>query len=335
MRVLEHFWYRVRPGHVVLYPLSLGFGAAVALRRALYRAGWLSSERLPAPVVVVGNIAVGGTGKTPLVLWLCEFLQRHGHRPGIITRGYGGSERLQRVRPDSDPAQAGDEPLLLARRSGLPVFAARDRVAAARALLAADPACSVIISDDGLQHYRMQRDLELAVVDGERRFGNGWLLPAGPLREPVRRLDEVSAIVINGSDTDLPNLRTPQFRMRVTGRSFRNLLRPTVQAVGSDWEAKTLHAVAGIGNPERFFDTLKTLGLTFRAHPFPDHFRYTADDLAFAGEDALLMTEKDAVKCAGFARDNWWFLPVEADVDPGFGDLILAQLRAANGRQAA
>jgi len=335
MHVLEHFWYRVRPSHIVLYPLSLVFRAAVALRRALYRAGWLHSERLPVPLVVVGNIDVGGTGKTPLVLWLCEFLQRHGERPGIVTRGYGGSERLQRVQPDSDPAQTGDEPVLLAKRSGLPVFASRDRVAAARALLAAEPACSVIVSDDGLQHYRMQRDVEVAVVDGERRFGNGWLLPAGPLREPVRRLDEVSAIVVNGSDTFLPSRRTPQFRMRVTGRSFRNLLRPTVYAVESEWKAEALHAVAGIGNPERFFTTLKTRGLTFRAHPFPDHFRFTADDLAFVGADTLLMTEKDAVKCAAFARDDWWFLPVEADVDPGFGDLILAQLKAAHGRQAA
>jgi len=335
MRVLEHFWYGVRPSHIVLYPLSIAFRATVALRRALYRAGWLHSVRLPVPLIVVGNIGVGGTGKTPLVLWLCEFLRRHGERPGIVTRGYGGSERLQHVQPDSDPAQAGDEPVLLARRSGLPVFVARDRVAAARALLAAEPACSVIISDDGLQHYRMQRDVEVAVVDGERRFGNGWLLPAGPLREPVRRLDEVTAIVINGADARLPDRRAPQFGMRLRGSSFRNLLRPTLDAVESDWKANTLHAVAGIGNPERFFATLRTRGLTFRAHPFPDHFRFTADDLAFAGEDTLLMTEKDAVKCAAFARDHWWFLPVEADVDPGFGDLILAQLRRAHGRQAA
>jgi len=335
MRVLEHFWYRIRPGHLVLYPLSLAFGATVALRRSLYRAGWWHSERLPVPVVVIGNVTVGGTGKTPLLLWVCEFLQQYGHRPGIVTRGYGGTERLQHVRPDSDPAQAGDEPVLLARRSGLPVFAARDRVAAARALLAACPACSVIVSDDGLQHYRMRRDLEIAVVDGERRFGNGWLLPAGPLREPVRRLDEVSAIVINGPDHALPGMRAPQFRMHLAGHSFQNLADPAVQAAASDLKARTLHAVAGIGNPARFFATLQTLGLTFRPHPFPDHFRYRADDLAFAGEDTLLMTEKDAVKCAAFGRDTWWYLPVEAVVDSALGDLILAQLRTANGRKAA
>jgi len=332
MSVLEHFWYRRRPAHLLLYPLSLTFGALAAARRALYRIGLLQGEQLSVPLIVVGNITAGGTGKTPLVLWLCEFLQESGHRPGIVTRGYGGSETLQEVGVDGDPAQTGDEPLLLARRSGLPVFAARDRVAAARALLAAYPDRSVIVSDDGLQHYRMRRDIEIVVIDGERGLGNGWLLPAGPLREPPSRLERVDAIVINAGDDDA---RLPGFRMRLTGRRFQNLLNPAVHLLASELEDRPLHAVAGIGNPARFFATLHALGLRFRPHPFPDHFRYRADDLAFAGEETLLMTEKDAVKCTAFARENWWSLPVEAEVDAGFGAAILAKLRGIHGRKAA
>lgn len=333
--MIEQFWYRVRPSHLVLYPLSLIFAAIGAARRAMYRTGWRRTEHLPVPVVVVGNIAVGGTGKTPLVLWLSEFLQERGHRPGIVTRGYGGSERLQEVRPDSDPMLTGDEAALLARRSGLPVFAGRDRVPAARALLAVHPECTVIVSDDGLQHYRMHRDVEIAVVDGERGFGNGWLLPAGPLREPVRRLDSVDAVVVNQGSPGSLDARLSGFRMQLAGRNFHNLLNPAVHAFASDLKDRPLHAVAGIGNPKRFFDTLQALGLTFRAHPFPDHFRYRPADLAFVGDETLLMTEKDAVKCTAFARDNWWFLPVEAEVDAGLGELILAKLRSVHGHKAA
>ena len=185
MRVLEHFWYRVRPGHLILYPLSLIFGTVAAVRRTLYRLGWLHSEHLRVPLIVVGNISVGGTGKTPLVIWLADLLRQQGYRPGIVTRGYGGTERLQEVRSDSNPRVAGDEAVLLARRSDVPVFAGRKRFEAARALIAAHPCCDVIISDDGLQHYALGRAIEIVVVDGERAFGNGWLLPAGPLREPV------------------------------------------------------------------------------------------------------------------------------------------------------
>lgn len=333
MRVLEHFWYRVRPAHVVLFPLSLLYGAVVAVRRALFRRGWLRSERLPVPVIVVGNISVGGTGKTPLVVWLADLLQEAGFHPGIVTRGYGGTQRLQEVRPDSDPAAAGDEPVLLARRSDVPVFAGRKRAEAARALLNAYPCCDVIISDDGLQHYALARDIETVVVDGERKFGNGWLLPAGPLREPVRRLTSVDAIVVNGGE--LAQTRAPQYRMGLKGESFRNLLNPGVVASPGDLRGKTLHAIAGIGNPRRFFAWLQQLGLQFRAHPFPDHFAFGADDLLFAGGDTVLMTEKDAVKCGAFARENWWYLPIEAEVDPALGNLILAKLRSLNGRQAA
>ena len=334
VRVLEHFWYRIHPAHLVLFPLSLLFGAAVAMRRWLYRAGGLHCERMPVPVIVVGNITVGGTGKTPSVLWLVDCLQEHGYRPGIVTRGYGGSENLQEVRCDSNPARSGDEPVLLAKRAGVPVFAGRDRARAALALLAAHPGRDVLVSDDGLQHYGLARDVEIAVVDGERRFGNGRLLPAGPLREPVRRLASVDAVLVLG-DGELPAVHAPQFLAKLSGESFHNLLNPDFRVAAPHLRDKTLHAVAGIGNPQRFFAQLQRMGLTFRAHPFPDHFRFSAEDFAFAGDDVVVMTEKDAVKCSAFARENWWYLPVEAEIDPALGNLILAKLRSLHGRQAA
>jgi tetraacyldisaccharide 4'-kinase len=339
-RLLEYFWYRVRPGHLILYPLSMVFGALAASRRALYRAGWLRSRHMPVPVVVVGNITVGGTGKTPLVLWLTDRLQERGRRPGIVTRGYGGVQRVREVTPDSDPAVAGDEPVLLARRSGVPVFAGRRRPEAAHALLAAHPDRDVIVTDDGLQHYALARDVEIAVVDAERGFGNGWLLPAGPLREPIARLRSVDAIVVNG-EREAVAAGVPQFSMRLDGESFHNLLNPAFRKTPAELKGLPAHAIAGIGNPHRFFTRLQRMGLTFSAHPFPDHFPFEAGDLGFAGEKAVLMTEKDAVKCAAFARENWWFLPVEAEVDRALGELVLAKLeshaklRATNGRQAA
>jgi tetraacyldisaccharide 4'-kinase len=321
--IADQFWYRIRPAHLILYPLSALFRAGVAVRRLLYRTGALRAERLPVPVIVVGNITVGGTGKTPLVLWLAQRLLDGGHRPGIITRGYGGTEQLQEVTPCSDPAQAGDEALLLARRALCPVFAARDRAAAGRALLAAYPACDVLLSDDGLQHYRLARDFEIAVVDGERGLGNGLMLPAGPLREPRARLARVDAVVFNGTArADLPR----GFEMRLEGSRFASLRNPEVARSADAFAGQKLQALAGIGNPQRFFDALRGLGLTFSAHPFPDHYAYSREDLDFPAADAVLMTEKDAVKCAAFAQDNWWYLPVDSRVDPRLAELILARL---------
>ena len=334
MRLLEYFWYRIRPLHLVLLPLSLLFGLVAGARRTAYRLGWRKSERMPVPVIVVGNITVGGTGKTPVVLWLVQALSAAGYHPGIVTRGYGGSEKLQEILADTDPNDSGDEPLLLARRAGLPVFAGRARSLAARALLNAHPQCDVLVSDDGLQHYALARDLEIAVVDGERRFGNGWLLPAGPLREPVSRLRTVTAVVVNGKD-ELTDVAAPRYHMRVTGEIFRNVLDPQREATAAELKDRPLHAVAAIGNPQRFFSHLEDLSLSFRRHPFPDHFAFSADDLAFAGEDTVVMTEKDAVKCAAFAKASWWCLPVQAEVDPALGQMILAKLRSLHGRQAA
>jgi tetraacyldisaccharide 4'-kinase len=278
------------------------------------------------PVVIVGNITAGGAGKTPLCLWLVEELRRRGRRPGIVSRGYGGAvgNSVREVLADASAQQVGDEPLLLRRRADCPVFIGRDRTAAARALLAAYPDCDVIVSDDGLQHYRMARDVEIAVLDC-RLLGNGWLLPAGPLRESPARLQAVDAVVLNG----IPNVdlaMAASFRMQLQGDVFHRLddLRQTCQAGALN--GLRLHACAGIGAPQRFFDQLAGLGLKFTAHTFPDHHRYVAADLVFANCDALLMTEKDAIKCAGMSQCPVWVLPVTASVEPGLVELILEKI---------
>lgn len=334
MRAIEHFWYRLRPAHLILYPLALLFGAVVALRRHAWRAGWLRSVRLPVPVVVVGNISVGGTGKTPLVLWLVHWLRAQGMQPGIISRGYGAGGDIRRVRPGDDPAATGDEPLLLAARSGCPVWIGRRRPEAALALLQAHPEVDVLVSDDGLQHYALARDAEIAVVDGERRFGNGLLLPAGPLREPRARLACVDAVVLNGGGR-LEALDVPQFTMRLTGGTLVNLRDPARRADPAVFAQRTVFAVAGIGNPGRFFDHLRALGLRIRPQPFPDHHRFSVDDFAAFGEEVVVMTQKDAVKCTGFARDDFWYLPVDAQVDDELGRRILDSLKTRHGHQAS
>ncbi len=333
---LQRQWFRLTPWHVVLLPLSILFGLAASLRRVLYRVGLLRAIRLPVPVIVVGNISVGGTGKTPLVLWLADFLRQQGYHPGIVSRGYGGgTEGAVAVDALSDPAVVGDEPLLLARKSACPVWVGRDRVAAGNALLCAHPECDVLLSDDGLQHYRLGRDMEIVVVDGERKFGNGLLLPAGPLREGVSRLGAADAVVVNGGSLKAAMLLRNEFEMSLEGEVFRNLRHPELFAGAADFGGKKLHAVAGIGNPQRFFAHLRRLGLGFEEHAFPDHCVFRPQDLDYHDADALLMTEKDAVKCAGFAAEHYWVLAVEAILPPAFGQTILQKLRNIDGRQAA
>ena len=333
---LPRLWYqrRVAPVLWLLLPLSWLFRLLVALRQRLYRCGWLPSFRLPVAVIVVGNLTVGGSGKTPLVLWLAARLQEHGWRPGIISRGYGGKaeEDVLDVTNDSSAELVGDEPLLLARRSGVPVVVGRNRVAAGNALLHAHPECNVLISDDGLQHYRLKRSAELVVFDG-RRVGNGQLLPAGPLREPVSRLAGVTAVIWNGvgaaEGEAAPGV--PDFSMRLVADGFHSLNNRGRTCRVDDLRGKALHAIAGIGDPARFFAQLTALGLEFVAHPFPDHHAYRQEDFAFANSGVLLMTEKDAVKCAGLALPEAWVLPVEARVDEApdgraLMDLILEKL---------
>jgi tetraacyldisaccharide 4'-kinase len=320
----ERHWYRLSPLSVALAPLSLGFRLAVGLRRAAFAAGILKSHRLPVPVVVVGNLVVGGTGKTPLVLWLVAALRDRGLRPGIVSRGYRGANHPARsVPPDGDAAQFGDEPVLLAERSGAPVWIGRDRVAAARGLLAAHPDCNVVVCDDGLQHYALARDVEIAVED-ERGHGNGLLLPAGPLREAASRA--VDAVVVNGPP------RAGAFEMRLVPAGLRRVCGDGQEVPIAALRGKRLHAVAGIGNPRRFFATLGALGLAFVPHAFPDHHAWTARDLDFPDCDLVLMTEKDAVKCRAFGRDDLVALRVEARVDPRLADLLSARV---HGPQAA
>ncbi|HRF72744.1 MAG TPA: tetraacyldisaccharide 4'-kinase [Accumulibacter sp.] len=339
---LPQRWYERRLAAVLwpLLPLSLLFGVLVWLRRWLYRCGVLRSYRLPVPVVVVGNLTVGGSGKTPLVLWLVRCLREHGWQPGIISRGYGGSdESVRAVVAGSASAEVGDEPLLLARRSGAPVYVGRDRAAAGQALLAAHPECDVIVSDDGLQHYRLQRSVELAVFDG-RGTGNGWLLPAGPLREPLPRLAGVTAVVWNGRPERSPLGAAgdlPQFDMQLIGQRFVACSGESRSCDADSLRGRPLHAIAGIGDPSRFFRQLRDLGLAFEAHPFPDHHPYDTADLAFADNAVLLMTEKDAVKCAAIASGEAWVLPVEAVIGtpPGRAALFETILEKLHGRTPA
>ena len=322
-RWLQQQWYRSGPAQLALLPLSWLFGFLVSMRRLAYRMGLLRSYKLPVPVIVVGNISIGGTGKTPFVLWLAENLQRLGYRPGIISRGYGGkTHEVQAVNMDSGPALVGDEPVLLARRSSCPVWVGRDRVATAHALLAAHPQCDIIISDDGLQHYRLRRDIEIVMVDGERRFGNGHLLPAGPLREDQRRLHAVDAVVINGGGSDAAG-----YIMRLEADALHNLLDSTKTLQPAELAGQSICAIAGIGNPSRFFRQLRTLGLQFEQRRFPDHHAFQPADLQSLQADVILMTEKDAVKCAAFARANWWYLPVNAVVDSELLKHIMQKLR--------
>jgi tetraacyldisaccharide 4'-kinase len=326
---LQWHWYRITPLHLLLLPLSLLFHLIITTRRLLFRCGILSSIKLPVPVIIVGNITVGGTGKTPLTLWLAEQLIADGWHPGIISRGFGGSgSKPQQVMDSSDPAAVGDEPVLMAQRMLCPVWVGRDRPAAASALLLAHPECDVILSDDGLQHYRLQRDVEIVVVDGLRRFGNGFLLPAGPLREATSRLRGVDAVVINGG-TGAPGgsvAAQGEFWMQLEGMHFYNLLNPEITATAADFQGQSVHAIAGIGHPERFFMHLNKLGLAPQTHSFPDHHQYTAADLAYNDAYALLMTEKDAVKCIAFADERYWVLRVEAQVDSALSQLILKKI---------
>jgi tetraacyldisaccharide 4'-kinase len=326
---MERHWYRLTPVSLLLLPLSWLYCAIVGLRRGLYRLGWLSSKKIPVPVIVVGNITVGGTGKTPLVIWLANFLRARGFRPGVITRGYRGRNRHwpMVVLPDTPAVQAGDEAVLLARLSGCPVVAGPDRVADAEALLAQN--CNLIVSDDGLQHYRLARDVEIAVIDGERRFGNGLCLPAGPLREPPARLRSVTLRMTHGDP------QTGELGMYLETGDFRNLADPHLRQPFTSFHGP-VRAVAGIGHPERFFASLRRLGLTIETHAFPDHHEFAPDDLAFGDGRAVLMTEKDAVKCEPFAQPHFWALAANARPDPRLGEALLQRLKElTDGQETA
>ena len=305
-------WQSIGLAHVVLMPLSWLFGAVSAARRWLYQHQYLRSYRLSVPVVVVGNISVGGTGKTPLVIYLVEQLKQLGYTPGVISRGYGG-KNVGEVTANSHASEFGDEPVLIAKRSTCPVWVNPNRIEAGRALLQAHPECNVIISDDGMQHYRLQRSVEIAMVDSEHSFGNECLLPAGPLREKIARLQTVDVIVDSSQALHFKDDLPPVFSMQLKGDLFQRL-DDSQQQPASYFANKNIVALAGIGNPQRFFKHLTDLGLQFEQVIFADHHAFAMQDLAPYMDRTILMTEKDAVKCKVFGLVDAWYLPVTAQI---------------------
>ncbi len=333
-RWLERHWYSATAPRA-LRLLEAPYRAVVALRRRRYAAGTTGVVRFETPVIVVGNLTVGGTGKTPLVIALARALDARGLRCGVVTRGYGSAVRVPTVvnAGTARPDRHGDEPSLIARQTGVPVAICPDRVAAARALIALG--VEVIVSDDGLQHYRLGRSLEIAVVDGARGFGNGRLLPAGPLREPLERLAEVDWLVVNGPASARCTAqlarwarRRDRLEMRLVALDAMRLGDPSTTRPLAQFAGQPVHAVAAIGHPARFFATLRAAGLEVIEHPFPDHHAFRAIDLAFDTPGEILMTAKDAVKCQAIPGLHAWAVPIEARFDHGGWETLLAQIEA-------
>lgn len=317
---LEARWYGGVHPPLWLRGLSRLYGW---LARRRQRRGQHAAECLPVPVLVVGNISVGGTGKTPVVIALVAALRDAGFTPGVISRGYGGSERGPALlAADADPRRFGDEPVLIGLRSAAPVAIGRDRPAAARLLLARHPQVDVLVSDDGLQHYRLHRDIEIVVVDARRRFGNGLLLPAGPLREPLTRLAGVDAVLFNGEAE--PGECSFSLDAGEAAALDGAGGRPLTAFAG-----QRVHAVAGIGHPARFFQTLRDAGIEPVEHVFADHHHYQSAELAFDEPLPVLMTEKDAVKCRGFAQADWYAVPVATTLPDEVVERILERVRVA------
>lgn len=335
---LAEAWYRNSGFLQLLRPFSWLYALLTGFRRMAYRLAWLKSTRFPVPVIVVGNITVGGTGKTPLTLYLVRLLQGEGFRPAVVSRGYGGkADYPLRVTSATRPEASGDEPLLICRETGVPVVVDPNRPQAVDYLLAHN-LCDIVISDDGLQHYALGRDLELVVVDGKRLFGNGMQLPAGPLREPLTRLKRADAVIVNGSAHEMASLKgvipdpVPRFRFTLASAGLMpvGVASPESPPASPD----TVHAVAGIGNPERFFTTLENSGFRVIRHPFPDHHRFVPSDLAFDDGLPVVMTSKDAVKCRDFAGAQVWQLPVTARPDQEFVEFMQAFLGRCREKNA-
>lgn len=316
---LVRAWYAGHAGLVALWPLERLYRSVVQRKRRQFLSGKLGSYRAPVPVIIVGNITVGGTGKTPLILWLIEYCRARGLRVGVVSRGYGGEppERPWRVNKEDDPAIAGDEPLLLVQRSGVPMAIDPQRPRAIQLLLEQEP-LDLILSDDGLQHYQLQRDLELVLIDESRGLGNGRCLPAGPLREPAGRLGEVDAVLFNGAVAD----KQQGYAMQLRPTALVHVASGERVPLEHFPQGQLMHAVAGIGNPQRFFHTLRELGWQPQEHPYADHARFVAADLQFGDNLPVLMTEKDAVKCRTIAPDNAWYLQVDAQPSAAFVDWL-------------
>jgi len=326
MKRLDNYWNSHNAVSIALWPISLVFSLLAWVRRCAYRVGLLRQCKLPVPVIVVGNISVGGTGKTPLVIWLVEYLISLGYKPGIVARGYGAQigKTPRQVNPESSAEEVGDEPLLITRRTGCPMVVAPNRVAAARMLLEKND-CDVIVSDDGMQHYALGRDIEIAVVDGQRRFGNGCCLPAGPLREPLSRLASVDLVIANGiSEINEHSMQT------IIGKAV-NLGNPELAHNLEEFAGEEVHALAGIGYPQRFFQLLKDHGLQLIEWDFPDHHRFVKADITPDDDLLVFMTEKDAVKCRHFAQPRHWYLPIDVSVDDAFSNRLAELLRGLKG----
>lgn len=305
-------WYGKRRWSFWLLPLTGLFILLTAIRRYILLR-W-QQKNLATPVVVVGNISVGGTGKTPLLITLVKWLQAQGYTPGVVSRGYGGTATNypHLLTGESTAVQAGDEPLTIYQQTGCAVCVSPDRLAAARLL--EDQGCDVLLSDDGLQHYRLGRDIEIAVIDGQRGLGNGWRLPVGPLREPVSRLSGVDWVVVNSPAPQFELVDYPSLYfipMQIQARSLVNLVTGETHKITS-LSTQPVNAVAGIGNPQRFINTLRDAGINSHLHAFPDHHAYSASDLEFDNVWPVVMTEKDAVKCKAFAQSNWYYLSIDA-----------------------
>lgn len=323
MKAFANLYYKKSILPWLLLPLSWIYGLVIKIRRYLYQKQIIKSYRMSVPVIVVGNITLGGTGKTPLTIALVELLKAQGFKPGVISRGYGSKMQNfpYQVSVDSSAIEAGDEPLLIHLRTAVPVIIDPNRPRAAEFLLK-QHSCDVIISDDGLQHYALQRDIEIAVVDAERQFGNEFLFPAGPLRESQSRLADVDFVVSNGVSENnsfhVMTLLPGKIHCVKTQKCLEEL---------SFFADKNLIAMAGIGNPERFFQTLTELGLRFVKHPMPDHYIYSVKDFEAADDIYYLMTEKDAVKCQSFAKETWFYLPVTTELSSEFKTAFVSKVK--------
>ncbi len=325
---LSRIWYRDRLTFTtyLLLPFSWLFRFIAYWRRFCYRVGIFKVFHFDVPVIVVGNITVGGTGKTPFVIWLAKVLRDSGYHPGIVSRGYGGKHHAtpHLVTPESNPIDVGDEAVLLARLSGAPVVIAVDRVASVNFLLLHEK-CDVVITDDGLQHYRLGRDIEIVIVDGKRNFGNYCVLPAGPLREPIRRLNNVDFVITN------EGIAVAKWGMTLKPSHYVNVVS-SVELDLSHFAGQTVHAVAAIGHPERFFTALTNIGVDVIPHAFPDHYQYQSSDLIFFPTYPVVMTAKDAVKCEKFTNEDLWYLATETIVSDALKESILTRLQKTRNK---
>jgi len=312
-KIIENIWYTKHPLGIVLLPFSWLYTLIIVLRRLCYQSGLIAVTKINVPVIIVGNISVGGTGKTPLVIWLAEYFKSKGFKPGIVSRGYGGkfSGKTQQVRPDSDPLLVGDEPVLISKRTNCPVAIAVQRRSAAEELIEHCD-CDIILCDDGMQHYSLDRDIEIAVVDGQRRFGNKYCLPAGPLREPMSRLKTVDFIVSKYIAS------RHEYKMEYRYGDLISLTNPARTISVESFNSESVHAIAGIGNPDRYFSYLRNKKIKLIMHEFPDHHPFVAEDIIFNDNLPVVMTEKDAVKCTAYATDQHWYLPITATLPESF-----------------